>query len=101
MLTTGFLVIVKRDIWSTFPGSILLRSDHNFVEVLWWDKRFFIWVASHGSWSLTFQFPIIRSYRVLMYYPGGIDYKEWSRITSNLVVRVTLVLSPPSSVDQP
>lgn len=30
-----------------------------------------------------------------MYYPGGIDYKEWSRITSNLVVRVTLVLSPP------
>ena len=58
-------------------------------------------IHSHGSWSLTFQFPIIRSYRVLMYYPGGIDYKEWSRITSNLVVRVTLVLSPPSSVDQP
>ena len=44
-----FLVILKRGIFSTFPGSALLCPDYNFGEVLRWDKWFFILFASYGK----------------------------------------------------
>ena len=105
LTTSELLVIVKRFILNTFPGSILLRPDHNSREVLRWDKQFFICLLPQFMyWKLVSDLPAphYRSYREIKYYPDGIDLLHKITVTkntSNLITRVTHVLSPASSVD--